>query len=70
MGGLNTKLTLGDCFFGALIITKSSDLDKYGYRGYGIEFHTRSNFSINSEFGKNVISFGKDNIISAIKYIR
>ena len=41
------------------LLTNNTDPDKYGYSGYGIEFDTRSQFSIrNGEWGRNVI-FGK-----------
>ena len=40
--------------------TKSADLDKYGYSGFGIRFDARSQFSFNSELGKNVAFFGGD----------
>ena len=38
---LNTKLTLGDCLFGAVKLTKNADLNKYGYSGYGIDLDAR-----------------------------
>ena len=41
------------------LLTNNTDPDKYGYSGYGIEFDTRSQFSIpDGEWGRNVI-FGK-----------
>ena len=36
---------LKSCLFGAVILTKSADIDKYGYSGYGIEFYRRESFS-------------------------
>ena len=47
---LNTKsmvknFTLNDCLFGSVKLTKSADPDKYKYRGYGIGFDSRSEFS-------------------------
>ena len=30
--------TLENCLFGAVILTKNTDIDKYGYSNYGIEF--------------------------------
>ena len=32
---LNTDLTLGNCLFGSVKLTKNADLDKYKYSGYG-----------------------------------
>ena len=31
--------------FGAVILTKNADIDKYGYSGYGIGLDRRSSFS-------------------------
>ena len=45
---LDTKtsnITLKDCLFGAIKLTKSSDIDKYKYSGYGIGFDSRGGFS-------------------------
>ena len=33
--------TLKNCLFGAVTITKNTDIDKYGYSGYGIGFDRR-----------------------------
>ena len=44
-------------------MTKSADIDKYGYSGYGIGFHRRSSFSFSfqsTRFGQNVLIFGAD----------
>ena len=38
---LNTDVTLGNCLFGSVKITKNIDLDKYKYSGYGIGFDFR-----------------------------
>ena len=32
---LNTDFILGNCLFGCVKVTKTSDLDKYKYTGYG-----------------------------------
>ena len=37
--------TLQNCLFGVLKITKSSDIDKYQYSGYGIGFDSKGTFS-------------------------
>ena len=57
---LNTKFTPWNWLFGHVKWTKSADLDKYGYSGFGIRFDARSQFSFNSELGKNVAFFGGD----------
>ena len=42
-----------------LKITKSSDIDKYQYSGYGIGFDSKGTFSHpGGSFGQNVIIFG------------
>ena len=30
--------TLGNCLFGAVTLTRKTDIDKYGYSGYGVGF--------------------------------
>ena len=61
---LKNKFTLGDWLFGAVKLTKNADPDKYGYSDYGIGFEADSNFSINSEWGKNVAICCVDNKLS------
>ena len=62
---LNTKITLGDCLFGAMKLTKNADPDKHGYSCYGIGFGARSQFSLpNGEWGKNVVIFGVEHRLS------
>ena len=42
-------------------LTKNADLDKYKYRGYGIGFDERLEFSLlDGSMGRNVIIFGSD----------
>ena len=48
---LDTDLTLSDCLFGPMNLTKHIDPDKYRYSGYGVEFDASLDFSINREFG-------------------
>ena len=36
--------TPGNCLFGAAMLTKNDDPDKYGYSGYGIRFDASSEF--------------------------
>ena len=52
--------TLENCLFGSVKLTKNSDIDKYGYSGYGIGFDKETSFSFGNETGKNVIIFGVD----------
>ena len=50
----------------AVTLTKNTDIDKYGYSGYGIGFDRRSSFSFPSGgFGQNVLIFGVDMSFSA-----
>ena len=57
----NSGVTLENCLFGAVKLTKCIDIDKYKYSGYSIRFDSSGNFSHTSgEFGKNVIIFGVD----------
>ena len=47
-------------------MTKNTDIDKYGYSGYGIGFDRRSSFSFpGGGFGQNVLIFGVDMSFSA-----
>ena len=46
---------LKNCLFGAVILTKNADIDKYKYSGYGIGFDRRSAFLFpGGGFGQNV----------------
>ena len=57
----NSGVTLENCLFGAVKLTKNTDIDKYKYSGYGIGFDSRGKFSQPSgEFGKNIIIFEAD----------
>ena len=58
--------TLKNCLFGAAMLTRNADIDKYGYSGYGIGFDRRSSFSFpGTGFGQNVLIFGVDMSSSA-----
>ena len=47
-------------------MTRNTDIDKYGYSGYGIGFDRKSSFSFpSSGFGQNVLIFGADMSSSA-----
>ena len=37
---LNTDLTLNNCIFGSVKLTKNADPNKYKYSGYDIGFHS------------------------------
>ena len=53
--------TLKNCLFGAVTLTKNSDIEKYKYSGYGIGFDRRSRYSFpGGGFGQNIIIFGVD----------
>ena len=47
--------------FGKVTLTKSADIDKYQYSGYGIGFDRKSSFAFpNRGFSQNVIIFRAD----------
>ena len=53
--------TLENCLFGAVNLTKNTDIDKYKYSGYGIGFHRHGSFSFpGTGLDKDVITFGVD----------
>ena len=52
--------TLENYLFGAVSLTKNTDIDKYKYSGYGIGFDRHGEFSFGKRFGKNCIIFGAD----------
>ena len=55
-----SSVTLQNCLFGAVKLTKNVDIDKYKYSGYGIGFDSRRIFTRPSgEYDRNVI-FGAD----------
>ena len=55
---LNSEFTLKDCLFGGIRLNKNADPDKYVYSRYGIEFDSRSEFSLpDGSTGKNAIIF-------------
>ena len=58
--------TLKHCLLAAVTLTKNTDIEKYGYSGYGIGFDRRSSFSFPAgEFGQNVLIFSVDMSSSA-----
>ena len=55
----DTTFTFQDAVFGAVEITKNADTSKYAYKGHGICFDERGNFSKgNINNGRNVLIFG------------
>ena len=58
---INIGITLQNCLFGAVKLTKKADIGKYKYSGYGIGFDSRGRFTHPSGgYSRNVISFGAD----------
>ena len=54
-------LTLENCLFGAVNLTKHADIDQCKYSGYGIGFNRKGEFLfVIRGFGRNVINFGVD----------
>ena len=54
-------LTLKNCLFGAVTLTKNADIDKYRYSGYGTGFDRKSSCSFpGGGCGQNVIVLGLD----------
>ena len=55
-GSNNNDPILKNCLFGAVTLTKNTDIDKYGYSGDGIGFDRRSSLSFpGGGFGENVL---------------
>ena len=51
-------LILKNCLFGAVTLSKKSDVDNYGYSGYGVGFYRKSSFSLpGGGFCQNVLIF-------------
>ena len=58
---ISDYLTLENCLFGAVSLTKNADIDRYGYSGYGIGFDRHGSFSFpGTGLDRNVIIFGVD----------
>ena len=52
-------LILKNCLFGAVTLFKKSDVDNYGYSGYGVGFDRKSSFSLpGGGLCQNVLIFG------------
>ena len=57
----DSSVTLQNCLFGAVKLTKNADIDKYKYSGYGIGFDSRGSFTHpRGGYGRNVIIFVAD----------
>ena len=55
----DSEPTLKNCLFGAVTVTKNTDIEKYGYSGYGTGFDRRGSFSSpGGGFGQNILIFG------------
>ena len=58
-------LALENCLSRAVSLTKTADIDKYGYSGYGIRFDRHGSFSFpGTGLGRNVMIFGVDMSLS------
>ena len=57
--------TIENCLFGSVKLIKNTDINKYGYFGYGIGFDRKASFSNGNDTGKNVIIFGVDMSLSS-----
>ena len=56
-----STFTLKNCLFGAVKLTKKSDISKYKYSGYGIGFDSKGSFlHADRAYGENVIVFCAD----------
>ena len=53
-----TTLALVNCLFGAVSLTKNTDIGKYKYSWYGIGFDRGDIYSAGNRFGRNEIFFG------------
>ena len=62
----NNDPTLKKCLFGAVTLTKNTNIDNYGYSGHGVGFDSRSSFSFpDGGFGQSVLMFEVDMSFSA-----
>ena len=52
--------TLQNCLFGAVKLTKNSDIDKYKHSCYGIGFESKGRFLHSNGLDRNAILFGAD----------
>ena len=67
----NFDPALENCLFGAVKLTKNSDIDKYKYTGYGIGFDSKGSFLFpDGSFGQNVIMITKFFILSYVNPLK
>ena len=60
---VSSYLTLGNCLFGAVSLTKNADIDRYKYSQYGIGFDRHGSFPFPGiGLGRNVIILKRKNI--------
>ena len=65
----NENITLENCLFGAVIITKNSNISKYTYAGCSSGFDGKETFSHPcGGFGNNAIIFGIDTVLLYMLY--
>ena len=57
---ISDYVTLENCLFGAVRLTKRADINKYKYSENGIEFERKEYYSIGDQVCRNVIIFGVD----------
>ena len=57
---VSSYLTLENCLFGAVKLTKHTDVDLHKYSGYGIGLDRKGSYSVVGEVGRNMIIFGVD----------
>ena len=59
----NFNPILENCLFGAIMITKNGDIDKYKYSGYGLVFDSKGVLLYpTGSFGNNAVIFGVEAI--------
>ena len=56
----NYNISSYPTLFGAVSLTKRSDIDQHKYSGYGIRFDRRRHFSFGNGFGRNCLILGAD----------
>ena len=54
------NLTLVNCLFGAVKLTKHPNIDQYKYSGHGTKFDRGKVYLLGNGFGRNVIIFRAD----------
>ena len=58
---IGNDLTLENCLFGAVTLTKNVNIDRHGYSGHGIGFDRKGRFSFpDGGYDQNLLIFGVD----------